>query len=207
MDDKSIIQVNYWREIRRDINNTINNLHGRVLLIHNSIELSDVINFLNQIRKEEYLIVLYISLINSYYYIQEELEKKPLENKRLFVVDCVSGFVQDYNDTSDCFYRNAPANLEEMKHLIKERLTYANPNIIVIDSLSQFINFTNPQDIELSELYKFLQSIREDILGITCYAIILLYDDKMGSMKKLPTLFTDLVLKLEVIKENMLWRG
>ena len=121
-------------------------------------------------------------------------------------MDCVSGYLQDNIDTPDCYYRNTPTNLEEMKNLIKEGLSYTNPNIIVIDSLTQFINFTNPQDIELSELYKFLQSIREEILGITCYAIILLYDDKMGSMKKLPTLFTDLVLKLEVIKEKMLWQ-
>ncbi len=206
MSEEAIVQINYWKEIRKELYDTINELHGRVLLTHNSMGFSDVINFLNQVKKEEHLTVLYISLINSYNYIIDELEKKPLDNKKLFVVDCVSGFVQDYKDTPNCFYRNTPSNLEEMKNLIKENLTYTNPNIIVIDSLSQFINFTNPKDNELSELYKFLQSIREDTLGITCYAIILLYDDKMGSMKKLPILFTDLVLKLEVIKERTLWQ-
>ena len=204
--DEAVININYWKEIRKELTDTVNNIHGRVIIIHNSMELSDIIKFLNKIRQENPLVILYISLIKSYNFIQIELGKNPLENKKLFVVDCASGYIQDSHDTKDCIFRNTPSNLGEMKKLIKEGITCARPNLIVIDSLSQFINFANPRDNELHDLYKFLQSIREDFLGLTCYAVILLYDDIMNSIKKLPTMFTDLVLKIEVIKEKTNWR-
>jgi archaellum biogenesis ATPase FlaH len=117
----------------------------------------------------------------------------------------VSGFVIEHHDTTDCAYRKPPENLGEMKELIMENISLVNPNIIVVDSLSQFINFSMPKDDEIRNLYKFLKSIKEDAMGLTRDAIILIYDDKMGSMKKLPTLFTDLILKLEVIKEEYAW--
>ena len=93
-----------------------------------------------------------------------------------------------------------------MKNLIMKNIQWSNPNIIVVDSISQFINFTTPTDEEIQNLYIFLKSIKEDALGITRDAIILLYNDKMGSMKKLPTMFTDAIMKLEVIKEKPEWK-
>jgi hypothetical protein len=86
-----------------------------------------------------------------------------------------------------------------------KNIQWSNPNIIVVDSISQFINFTVPTDEELHNLYEFLLSIK-DTLGITCDAIILVYDDRLGYMKKLPTMFTDAILKLEVIKEKPEWK-
>jgi len=93
-----------------------------------------------------------------------------------------------------------------MKNLIMKNIQWSSPNIIVVDSISQFINFTIPTDEELHSLYTFLKSIKENALGVTCDTIILLYDDKMGSMKKLPTVFTDAIMKLEVIKEKPEWK-
>ena len=205
MNKGEIVQTNYWKEMRKDINETVENIRGIVLLTHNSVDFSDVIDFLNRIKKNEHLTVLYISLINSYNYINQELQNNSLESKRLFVVDCVSKSFLDTHDGDNYIYRETPNTLKEMKNLIKDSLKIIKPNIIVVDSLSQYINFTTPTDAELNELYQFLHAIKEDILGITCYAVILLYDDKLGPMRKLPTLFTDLILKLEVIKENMQW--
>jgi archaellum biogenesis ATPase FlaH len=150
--------------------------------------------------------VLYISLINSYSHIKNTLQTHPLPLKKLFVVDCVSGFLIEIQDSIYCVYRKPPNNLEEMKNLIMKNIQWSNPNIIVVDSISQFINFTVPTDEELHNLYEFLLSIKEDTLGVTCDAIILVYDDRLGSMKKLPTMFTDAILKLEVIKEKPEWK-
>jgi hypothetical protein len=200
-----IVQVNYWKEMRKEIKETIGNIRGVVLLTHNSVEFSDIVDFLNNIRRGKHLTVLYISLINSYSHIKNTIVEKPLESKKLFVVDCVTSFVTKHQDTTDCVYRKPPQNLGEMKELIMENIDWANPNIIVVDSLSQFINFSMPRDDEIHDLYKFLKSIKEDAMGITRDAIILIYDNKTGLMKKLPTLFTDLILKLEVIKEEYGW--
>lgn len=202
----NIVQVNIWKELRKEINKTVGALRGLVILTHNSVEFSDVVDFLNRIRRDEQLKVLYISLINSFSHIKKTLEDKPLVSKKLFVVDCVSGFLIELQDTADCVYRKPPHTLGEMKDLIKSNLQLANPNMIIVDSLSQFINFSMPKDHELQDLYKFLQSLKEDAMGITNDTVILLYDDKIGSMQKLPTMFTDMILKLEVIREKVEWK-
>jgi len=201
-----IVQVNYWMEIRKDINKVIGDIHGLVLLTHNSIEFADIVDFLNKIRKDERLTVLYISLVNNYSNIKNALKAKPLDSKELFVVDCVSGFLIEIQDTVGCVYRKPPSNLEEMKDLIMKNIRMINPNIIVMDSLTQFINFTTPKDRELHEFYKFLKSMKEDAMGLINDTVILLYDDKMGSMKKLPILFADYILKLEIIREEIKWK-
>jgi hypothetical protein len=200
-----VVQINYWKELGREIQTTVGEMHGLVLLTHNSVEFSDIVQFLNKIRKKEQQTVLYISLVNSFKHIKNTLEVTPLINKRLFVVDCVSGFVIELQDSVDCVYRKPPSNLEKMKEMIMSNIRLVNPNMIVVDSLSQFINFSVPRDAELHELYKFLKNIKEDALGITNDTILLLYDDKMGSMKKLPTIFANLIIKLEVIKEKIQW--
>jgi archaellum biogenesis ATPase FlaH len=206
MEELMIVQVNYWKEIRKEINRTFESLHGLVLLTHNSIEFSDIIDFLNDLRRNQETTVLYISLISSYNHIKQILQIHPLPSKKLFVVDCVSGFLLELQDSVQCVYRKPPSNLDEMKNLIMKNIQWSNPNIIVVDSISQFINFTTPTDEELHNLIIFLKSIKEDALGITRDVIILLYDDKIGLMKKLPTMFTDVIMKLEVIKEKPEWK-
>ena len=64
-----------------------------------------------------------------------------------------------------------------------------------------------PSDTEVSELYTFLRSIKEQAMGIVSDTVILLYDDRVGSMRKLPTMFTNLILKMEVIREIPGWSG
>jgi archaellum biogenesis ATPase FlaH len=206
MEELMIVQVNYWKEIRKEINKTFESLHGLVLLTHNSIEFSDIIDFLNDLRRNQETTVLYISLISSYNHIKQTLQIHPLPSKKLFVVDCVSGFLLELQDSVQCVYRKPPSNLDEMKNLIMKNIQWSNPNIIVVDSISQFINFTTPTDEELRNLIIFLKSIKEGALGITRDVIILLYDDKIGLMKKLPTMFTDVIMKLEVIKEKPEWK-
>ncbi|MBN2066818.1 MAG: hypothetical protein JW771_08445 [Candidatus Thermoplasmatota archaeon] len=206
MNQVESIQGNYWKEIQNELPYLLKNLNGIVLVTHNSIEFIDIIDFLNNINPEHFSNVLYISLMRSYNYMKLAIDKKPLELKRMFFIDCVSGFAFPPEDNiDDCIYHKPPQNLEELKNIIKYGVEKCNPDIIVLDSLSQYINFTIPTDAELRELYKFLKTIKEDVLGITCYAVLLLYDDKLGSMKKLPTPFTDLILKLEVIKGEMEW--
>jgi len=206
MEELQVAQVNYWKEIRKELDNTFKSLHGVILLTHNSVEFTDLIEFLNNIRRNEETTVLYISLINSYNHIKQILQTHPLPSKKLFVVDCVSSFLIELQDSIYCVYRKPPHNLEETKNLIMKNIRWSNPNIIVVDSISQFINFTLPTDEELHNLYEFLLSIKEDTLGVTCDAIILVYDDRLGSMKKLPIMFTNAIIKLEVIKEKPEWK-
>ena len=205
--EQKIIQVNYWKKMLKETNDVIDKLHGVVLLIHNSVEFADIIDFLNKIRPKKNLVVLYISLINSYSYIKEVLRENPLKSKQMFVIDCVSGFLVELKDTSDCIYKKSPLNLEELKKLLLRNIAIQNPDIVVIDSMSQFINFSTPTEEELSKFYLFLKSLKEDIFGLSDDAIILLYDDKIGHLQSLPTISVDLILKLEVIRDVPRLRG
>ena len=206
MAETEVVHVNFWKEMRKEIRKTIKDIHGLILLTHNSVEFSDIVDFLNKVKKGEELVVLYISLVNSYSKMKKIIEVKPLDSKKLFIVDCVSNFITVNQDTADCVYRKPPQDLDEMKELIMENIQKSHPNIVVLDSLSQFINFSMATNVELHNFYAFLKSIRRDAMGITNDIFILLYDDKMGSMKKLPALFTDTILKLEVIREKVEWR-
>jgi hypothetical protein len=203
---QKIVQVNYWKKMMKETNEVVGKLHGVVLLIHNSVEFSDIVDFLNKVRNSEQLLVMYLSLRNSYSYIKETLKKHPLQSKQLFVVDCVSGFLIELNDTHDCIYRKPPINLEELKELLMKNIASRNPNMVVVDSMSQFINFSMPTEDELSKFYLFLQSLKENILGLSNDSIILLYDDKVGQLQSLPTISVDLILKLEVIRDVPRWR-
>ena len=205
-DKQKIIQVHYWKKMMKETNEVIGKLHGIVLLIHNSVEFSDIVDFLNKIRSDEQLHVLYISLVNSYSRIKETLKEHPLKSKQLFVVDCVSGFLIELRDSPECAYRKPPGNLEQLKELLMKFIGSQNPNIVVIDSMSQFINFSTPTEEELEDFYKFLRSIKENIWGLSNDSIILLYDDKVGYLQSLPTISIDLILKLEVIREKPRWK-
>ena len=103
--DEEIISINYWKEIYKDISTTLKDLSGIVLLTHNSMEFSDIIDILNRTKPHHFQNILYISLIRSYDFMKLVLDKKPLENKQIFFIDCVSGFAFPSDENIDgCLY-------------------------------------------------------------------------------------------------------
>ena len=205
--DEDIITINYWKEIHNEIIDILKNLSGIVLLTHNSIEFTEIVDILNKTKTERFTNVLYISLVRSYEYMRLVLNKKPLNQKKIVFIDCVSGYAFPSEDNvDDCLYHKPPFNLEEMKEIIKFGIQKASPDIIVIDSLTQFINFSHPTEGELGDFYKFLKSLKDDTLTIIQDTFILLYDSKMSMMQNLPKISTDLILKIEVSKEEPRWK-
>lgn len=206
--ERKVVQINYWKRMLKETNEVIGKLHGIVLLLHNSVELPDIINFLNKVRVNQQLRVIYITFINSYDRIQETLKEHPLESKKLYVIDCVTPLLVDFRkDTPNCEYKKPPSNLEQLKNILMKKIGEKNPNIVCIDSMSQFINFSTPTDEELEDFYNFLNSIKQNVWGLSDDSIILFYDDKLGPSQKLPTISIDLVLKLEVVRDKPSWKG
>ncbi len=39
--------INYWKEVHNEISEILKNLRGIILLTHNSIEFTDIVDFLN----------------------------------------------------------------------------------------------------------------------------------------------------------------
>lgn len=194
--------INYWKEIEDELPDILKNLNGVIMLTHNSIEFTNIMDFLNKINPGEFLNVLYISLTRSYNYMKTALEQKPLDQKRMIFIDCVSGYAFPVEDNVDeAYYHKPPQNLEKLKKITHFGIEKSNPDIVVLDSLSQFINFSKPTVDELNDLYNFLQSIKKDSLNIVQNTFVLLYDSKLGFMHNLPKSAVDLILKLEVNKE------
>jgi len=205
--EDEIIYINYWKEIQKEISAILKDLHGIILLTHNSIEFTDIIDILNKTKPDHLANILYISLVRSYDFMRLALNRKPLENKKIFFIDCVSGYAFPQEDKVDeCVYHKPPFNLEEMKQIITFGIEKSGPDIIVIDSLSQFINFSRPTEHEMNELYKFLHSLRTSSLNIIQNTFILLYDTKLGVLQNLPKFSTDLILKIEILKEEPRWK-
>lgn len=204
--NEQILGVNYWKRLQKEKSEIIGNLHGVIILIHNSAEFSQIIDFLNQVKPGVQQRLLYISLVNSWLNIKKNLDHHPIDKKDLFVVDCVSLFLGEVEDTEQCSFRKPPHDLKSLKQLLLENVQRVNPNVLVVDSLSQFINFSMPTEEELKEFYFFLRDIQEKISGLSDDAVILLYDDMFGSLRSLPIMNVDLILKYEVIREHVLWK-
>ena len=47
---KTSISVNYWKEIGEEITDLLKNLSGIVLVMHNSVEFTGIVDFLNMIK-------------------------------------------------------------------------------------------------------------------------------------------------------------
>ena len=204
---EDVISINYWKEIHKEITGILKNLSGIILLTHNSIEFTDIIDIINKTKSDHFTTVLYISLIRSYDFMKHALDQNPLTNKKIVFVDCVSGYAfPEEANMDNCLYHKPPHNLEEMKQIITFGIENSGADIIVIDSLSQFINFSRPTEIEISELYKFILSLKNNAMNIMQDTFIFLYDTKLGVMQHLPIISTDLILKVEIVKEDPRWK-
>lgn len=205
--EDEIVTINYWKEIHKEISEILRNLCGIVIVTHNSIEFTEIISLLNKTKPGHFHNILYISLVRSYDFMRLALEQKPLEQKKITFIDCVSGFAfPEEENIDDAHYHKPPSDLDQLKELIRFGIDKSGPDIVVIDSLSQFINFSRPTESEISNLYKFLHSIRSGSLNVIQDTFILLYDTKLSIMQNLPKSSTDLILKIEIFKNEPRWR-
>jgi hypothetical protein len=193
-------KIHYWKSIQKNSNETIENLLGLSLILHNSVEFTDIASFINKIRKDESSKVLYFSLTTSYKHIKEGIKKQSIRNKQFHVIDMVSGFLLEIQDNVDCIFRKPPHNFAEMESMMIKNIERTHPDIVCVDSLSQFMNFTQPSNQDLQKLYQFLGSLKQRFMGTSVKNIFLFYDEKNGHIKKLPLIFTDIILKMEKIK-------
>lgn len=200
------MEINYWRSIQNEIDDVLEKLQGIVLVLHNSMEFIQFVDFFQKIQSSHLTNVLYISLTRSHDYMRHALELKPFDRKLIYVIDCVSGFAFPTEDNIDnCLYHKPPKNLTQMKEIISYGIEKCNPDIIVLDSLSQFVNFSQSSDKELRDLSFFLKNLRNNALNIRQKTVILLYDTKLGSPRIHPDITIDMTLKIEVIKNNNLY--
>jgi len=199
------VEINYWKSIQNELDEVLKNLQGIILILHDSMEFTQFIDFFQKIQSNHFTNVLYISLTRSYNYMRKALELKPLEGKLMYFIDCVSGYafpVEDHID--DCLYHKPPQDIAQIKKIIQFGIEKCNPDIIILDSLSQFMKFSKSSDKELHDLSIFLHTLINNKHNTHQKTILLIYDTKLGLPSIHPDLTIDTLLKIEIIKNKNL---
>jgi hypothetical protein len=201
--EQKYIDINYWIEIHKKIDVILNDINGILLLTHNSIKLSQIIKIINLIKSDKETNIAYISLVRSKGYIDSILNYEPLHNKKISIIDCVSGYAFADKEGEKSLYHKPPSNLIELKEILSFSIEQHNPDIVILDSLSQFINFSKINDTEINLLYSFLETIKYNLSKNNQITFILLYDDKLNLLKNLPKGFVDFIIKIDVVEEEI----
>lgn len=196
-----VVAVNYWKSANNEFKKIMLDFWNTLLLIHDSLEFKEIVGFLNKIPYPGK--IMYISLTKTNDAIKPHF--KNLKSK-IFVIDCVSSMVFEKKGTQDCLFEQAPSNLNEMIELIEKDLKNIKPDIIILDSLSQFIDFSSISTLKGRELYDFLDYLKSRY-SRTPHKFILLYDNILSKeLANLPTTGVDVILKYEVIMGRVDWK-
>jgi len=200
VENREVIAVNFWKFSNFQLKRILMEYWNILLLIHNTLELIQIIEFLNKIPYQGK--IAYISLTKTNESIQQQLKNYKL---KISVIDCVSSQIFDKKDTKDCYFEPAPSNLKEMVELIEKTTKKVEPDFIVLDSLSQFIDFSSLSASKSRELYDFLDELKNRY-SKTHYRFIILYNNVLSKeLVQMPQASVDVILKYEVITGRVNW--
>jgi hypothetical protein len=199
MDEYSPVEVNYWVDKTASIQGFMKETKDVALVLHNSIEFADMTDFFNVLPTDK---IVYLSMTKTYDSI------KPYASKlkaKIYVVDCVSSSLFAKEDTPDCMYVKPVQSLGETVDVLKNVLPGRNGDYVIIDAVSQFINFSKvfQEDVSMVEYLNELKSVLRRSLS----KAVLLYDDNTkGRIKYVPRAFISQIIKMEVYKDKIDWR-
>jgi hypothetical protein len=195
-----VVAVNYWKSVNNEFRRITLDFWNTLLLIHDSLEFKEIAGFLNKFPHPGK--ILYISLTKT-----NDAIKPHFKNitSKIFVVDCVSSLVFEKKGAQDCLFEPTPSSLNEMIELIEKYSKKIEPDIIVLDSLSQFIDFSSISSSKGRELYAFLDYLKSRF-SKTPYRFIILYDNALSKeLANLPSTGVDMILKYEVVMGRVDW--
>ncbi|MCE8422400.1 MAG: hypothetical protein J5U17_11070 [Candidatus Methanoperedens sp.] len=197
-----VIAVNYWREVKLDIKKILSGFWNTLLFIHNCEDFKEVVDFFKQMPYTGKIV--YISLTKTNDIIITQFKDT---NFKMFVVDCISKMLFEKLDTDKCFFEDAPSDLSQVFILIEKYLKKMNPDLLIIDSVTPFINFSTYSRSEIQQFEQFLEKFREKNALTACKFILIYEDLLLKELKYLPTLEVDVVLKMDVLVGRINWEG
>ena len=198
--DYEVVAVNYWKDVKTELKRVLSTRWNTLLLIHNSVEFNQITNFLNKLPYGEK--ITYVSLTKTHDSIKPFLNEVKAE---MSVVDCVSSTIFERENTEDCIFESPPSNLKELMELVDKYESKFKPDFIVLDSLSQFIDFSLLSHSGGEEYNKFLNYFKNK-KSINLSKFVILYDDNLSKeFKYLPSYYMDLILRLDVIEDKIRW--
>jgi archaellum biogenesis ATPase FlaH len=196
-----VVAVNYWKSVNNEFRRITLDFWNTLLLIHDSLEFKEIAGFLNKFPHPRK--ILYISLTKTNDAIKPHFKNM---KSKIFVVDCVSSLVFDKKGSQDCLFEPTPSSLNEMVELLEKYTKKIEPDFIVLDSLSQFIDLSSISTSKGRELYSFLDYLKSRY-SKTSYRFIILYDNTLSKeLANLPSTGVDVILKFEIITGRIDWK-
>ena len=200
-DDYEVIGVNYWKEVKKDLKNTLSGFWNSLLLIHNSEDFKEIINFLSNLPYSGN--VTYISLTKT----SEAITPFFMMSKRkLFIVDCVSSALFEKVNTESCFFENPPSSLTEIEKLMDTYLKKLNPDIMILDSLSQFCDFSSVSTSNTGQVNNFLNYLQKKNSTTHCKFVIIYENLDSKELRFLPVFNLNMILRMEILKARIDWK-
>lgn len=191
------VAVNYWEEVRAKLEESLGEIHNIALLIHNSAEFADLTDFLKKLNTGRK--ILYISMTRTFDSIKQHIAQV---EAGIFFIDCISGGLFTDQPPKNCLFKPMPNDLNEMIGLIESSMNSSPADYVIIDSLSQFMDFSQTRN-DRNSLSNFTEQLKTKSAKT-----ILLYDDNLAQrLKSLPVLQISKIYRMEVIKEKVNWQG
>ncbi|MHC1565118.1 MAG: hypothetical protein ACXQS6_02200 [Candidatus Syntropharchaeales archaeon] len=199
-DGYEVVAINYWREVRSNFKRTLLDFNDILLLIHDSAAFDDLIRFLNIL--PYYRRKTYISLTRTFSTIKPSLKKF---DTRMYIIDCISKSIsdRDFQNGKSWFFEDMSFGFSEISRLIDKYLKKLKPELVVVDSISQLIDFSVTAGDR--DFNNFINHLRKRNSETLCN-FVLLYDNQLKSLRNLPISNINLILRLEVIKDKIHWR-
>ncbi|CAG1003234.1 MAG: hypothetical protein MPEBLZ_02598 [Candidatus Methanoperedens nitroreducens] len=198
--DSEVLAVNYWKETRKDLKKILSEPWKTLLLFHNSREVKGIVDFIKKQTGAKK--ILYISLTKTDNAIRPYFQDM---GASLFIVDCVSGGLFEKKNTMTSFYENPPSTIDEMSKLNEKYISQLCPDYIILDSLSQFIDFSTTTPKNTQNLYDYLNTLKNT--KTSCKFILLYMDTNSKGVAFVPSYDVDIILKMEVIVDKVYWNG
>ncbi|PIZ49130.1 hypothetical protein COY28_06630, partial [Candidatus Woesearchaeota archaeon CG_4_10_14_0_2_um_filter_57_5] len=180
--DFAVTSMNVWKEVRASLQHELS--QGEVLLLINNAEFVDLLDVLNLIEAKR---MLYVSMTKTAASVVAGLKKSKAQP--LFI-DCVSPSIFAKQAPMDCRYARMPQDFDHLYELMAGLVQEVLPHIVVVDSISQLIDFS-VQQYDRSQLEQFVRQLKR------CHRrygarFILLYDDRVKrKLINLPGLYVD----------------
>ena len=199
-DGYEVVAVNCWSEVNKNMKDTLSVFWKTLLLIHNTQEFNEIVRFLKNFSNDKKIV--YISLTKTNEVIVPYFNKI---KSRIFVVDCASTMLFEKKNTESCFFEDPPSNLNEMIKLLDKYIDKLNPDLIIIDSISHFIDFSSVSPSESKKLLDFLNYFKDIKHSASRRFVMLFEETSRKELRCLPTYYVDLIIRLEVIIDKISW--
>ena len=119
-------------------------------------------------------VILYISLNHPFKKIESEFEKRKLNKKKLFCIDCMSSIAHQQKSVENVLFLSNPGDLTKIDISIKQLAPFVGSDgCIILDSIQTLLMYNQPLAVA-----RFVQSVLAETSDHNLKAIIFASPDE-----------------------------